>query len=157
MPQKLTLISVGKLKNTPLSTASLPLLKNLKRYTQFNLIETKDVRRSRHKTNAVSDEAKLIVSAIPKSSYRVALDETGTLRDTKALVKWMTDLERKSVGHLCFIIGGPDGLDPSILDDVDESMALSPMTFTHEMARFILIEQLYRVLSFRAGHPYHRA
>ena len=144
------------MKNRHLSDAALPFLKNLRRYTQLSCIETKDARRGRKDSDARLEEARLILSSLPKSAHIVALDEGGTLRNTDALVTWFSKLEHRSVGHLCFIIGGPDGLDQSILERAHETLSLSPLTFTHEMARFLLIEQLYRVLSFRAGHPYHR-
>ena len=156
MPQKITLISVGKLKNSHLEAAAQPFLKNLRRYTQFKAIETKDARRNRRDGDVRLEEAKLITAALPKAAHVVALDERGTLRKTESLAEWLSLLDRKSVGHLCFLIGGPDGLHPSILESAHESISLSPLTFTHEMARFLLIEQVYRVLSFRAGHPYHR-
>ena len=54
------------------------------------------------------EEAKLITAVLPKAAHVVALDERGTLRKTEALADWLSLLDRKSVGHLCFLIGGPD-------------------------------------------------
>ena len=97
---------------------------------------------------------KIKVTPVGKGDYQQTLNLTK--EKTESLAEWLSLLDRKSVGHLCFLIGGPDGLHPSILESAHESISLSPLTFTHEMARFLLIEQVYRVLSFRAGHPYHR-
>ena len=156
LPLKVTIIAVGKLKNAGLSSVVADLEKKLKHYAQVNTIQTKDVRRSKQGTSPRAEEAKLILSRLPKDAYVIALDERGMLKSTNQMVEWWSVLERRCVGHLAFIIGGPDGLDTSVINRADQLLALSPLTFTHEMARFLLIEQLYRILSFRAGHPYHR-
>lgn len=132
------------------------LEKKLKHYVNITPIQTKDVRRSKQGGSPRAEEAKLILGRIPKDAYVVALDERGKLKKTIEMVDWWSLLERRCIGHVAFIIGGPDGLDTSVLSKADELLALSPLTFTHEMARFLLVEQLYRILSFRAGHPYHR-
>ena len=156
MPQKITLVSVGKIKNASLATVINDFEKKLGRYVQYVSVETKDVKRAKRDAGARSAEAKLILSNLPKGAHVVALDEKAKARSTQKLVDWYDELERRCVGHLGFVIGGPDGLDRTVMDRANESMGLSPMTFTHEIARFLLTEQLYRVLSFRAGHPYHR-
>jgi 23S rRNA (pseudouridine1915-N3)-methyltransferase len=156
LPLKVTIIAVGKLKNAGLSSVIADLEKKLKHYVNLTTIQTKDVRRSKQGGSPRADEAKLILGRIPKDAYVVALDERGKLKKTSDMVDWWSVLERRCVGHIAFIIGGPDGLDPSVISKADELLALSPLTFTHEMARLLLIEQLYRILSFRSGHPYHR-
>lgn len=156
MPLKLTLIAVGKTKNKHLSSIVSDFEKKLSRYIKFAAIETKDVRRSKLETNVKGDEARLIEAKLPDGAYIVALDERGKLRTTAQLANWWSGFEKKCINHVVFVIGGPDGLDESIVSRANELVALSPMTFTHEMARFIVTEQMYRVLSFNAGHPYHR-
>ena len=156
MPQKITLVSVGKVKNAALAAVIGDFEKKLGRYVQYMSIETKDVKRSKREADARSAEAKLILSNLPKGAHVVILDEKAKARSTQKLVDWFDELERRCIGHLAFVIGGPDGLDRAVVDRSNELLGLSPMTFTHEIARFLLTEQLYRVLSFRAGHPYHR-
>ena len=114
MPHKISLIAVGKVKNTALSSLISDFEKKLGRYTQFSVIQTKDIKRSQTVNKAKADEAKLILSNIPKGAYVVALDEKGKLRTTQQLVDWYTELEHRCVGHLLFVVGGPDGLDPSV-------------------------------------------
>jgi 23S rRNA (pseudouridine1915-N3)-methyltransferase len=156
LPLKVTIIAVGKLKSAGLASVITELEKKLKHYVNITTIQTKDVRRSKQGGSPQAEEAKLILGRIPKDAYVVALDERGKLKKTSEMVDWWSVLERRCIGHVAFIIGGPDGLDTSVLSKADELLALSPLTFTHEMARFLLVEQLYRILSFRAGHPYHR-
>ena len=86
----------------------------------------------------------------------VALDEHGRLRSTQELAQWLE--KRRQMGtDLCFLIGGPDGLDPSVLKSSGEQWSLSPLTLPHGLVRVMLAEQLYRASSLLAGHPYHRA
>ena len=156
MPQRITLVCVGRLKSTALLSVVRDLEKKLDRYTQYCAVETKDVKRSKNHIDHRPEEAKRLMANVPKGSYVVALDERSAAKSTEKLVKWYDGLERRFVNHLTFIIGGPDGLDPSVISAANETLSLSPMTFTHELARLLLTEQLYRVLSHRSGHPYHR-
>lgn len=156
MPQKITLVCVGRLKSTALLTVVTDFEKKLRRYTQYSTVEIKDVKRSKNQIDPRPEEAKRLMANVPKGAYVVALDEKSASKSTEKLVRWYDGLERRFVTHLAFIIGGPDGLDPSVITAADETLSLSSMTFTHELARLLLTEQLYRVLSHRAGHPYHR-
>lgn len=156
LPLKVTIIAVGKVKSTGLITLISELERKLKHYVQLMTVQTKDVRRAKQRSAPRAEEAKLILSRLPKDGFVVALDERGKLKSTSQMVDWWSELERRCIGHVVFVIGGPDGLDKSVTDRADLLIGLSPLTFTHEMARFLLIEQLYRILSFRAGHPYHR-
>jgi len=87
--------------------------------------------------------------------YLVALDEHGKSLTTLQLAKWLG--ERQQDGrNLTFVIGGPDGLGPSILVKAALRWSLSGLTFPHAMVRVILAEQLYRAHSVLQNHPYHR-
>lgn len=90
------------------------------------------------------------------ASKIVALDERGakpTTRELSAELKAWTD---GGIRHCSFVIGGADGLDRSFVAGADKALALSAMTFPHDLVRVILAEQLYRCYSLLAGHPYHR-
>ena len=87
----------------------------------------------------------------------VALDERGAAFTTEALARHVERLELRGEGRLTLWIGGADGLDAELLDGADERWRLSDLTLAHELALAVLLEQLYRVESWRAGHPYHRA
>jgi len=87
--------------------------------------------------------------------YVVALDEHGKPRTTLELAKWLG--ERLQEGrNLSFLIGGPDGLGPDILERAAWKWSLSALTFPHAMVRVMLAEQLYRAHSVLHNHPYHR-
>ena len=86
----------------------------------------------------------------------VALDERGSAFTTEALAQHVGRLELRGDGRLTLWIGGADGLDADLVAGADERWRLSDLTLAHELALAVLLEQLYRVESWRAGHPYHR-
>jgi 23S rRNA (pseudouridine1915-N3)-methyltransferase len=103
---------------------------------------------------ARSDEEKRLLDRIG-DDYLVALDERGKSLTTVQLAKWLA--ERQQDGrNLTFVIGGPDGLGPAVLDKAALRWSLSGLTFPHAMVRVILAEQLYRAHSVLQNHPYHR-
>lgn len=89
--------------------------------------------------------------------YRVALDERGETLSTRRLAEKLTALaDRGDVKTLAFLIGAADGHTPELRTACDWVLTLSPLTLQHELALVVLLEQLYRVASLRAGTPYHR-
>jgi 23S rRNA (pseudouridine1915-N3)-methyltransferase len=101
-------------------------------------------------------EADRIRSAIPDGARRVILDERGRDLDTSGLARRLGEW-REQHRTVALIIGGPDGLDPSLRSEAHEMIRLSSLTLPHPLVRVILAEQLYRAWSILAGHPYHRA
>lgn len=100
-------------------------------------------------------EAQRFEAALPKGMRRVVLDERGSTLGTVQLAArlgaWQADGR-----DVALLIGGPDGLDPSLKASADETLRLSDLTLPHALARVVLVEALYRAWSVRAGHPYHR-
>ncbi len=106
---------------------------------------------------AAKREARRVLGEIEGRDRVVALDEKGTLRTTADFARFLGEHRDRDPRRLVFVVGGASGLDPSVLARADEIVSLSPMTFPHQMARLLLIEQVYRALSVRAGLRYHRA
>ena len=100
-------------------------------------------------------ERERIEAAIPRGVRRVALDEHGTRLTTPALAARLKDWQLGG-DDVALVIGGPDGLDPALLQSAHERIRLSDLTLPHALVRVLLIEQLYRAWSVNAGHPYHR-
>ena len=90
------------------------------------------------------------------AGLKVALDPTGKSASSEELAALLTTWENQSVGTICFFIGGHLGLHRSVLQQADMVLSLSRLTFTHEMTRLILVEQLYRACTIKAGHRYHK-
>jgi len=100
-------------------------------------------------------EAIKILAAIPKGSQIIALDERGKDQTTQQLSKQLASWRQDGL-DITFLIGGADGLDPSLKESAHAMWRLSSLTLPHAMARLILIEQLYRAWTILQGHPYHR-
>ncbi|MDD2408411.1 MAG: 23S rRNA (pseudouridine(1915)-N(3))-methyltransferase RlmH [Tepidiphilus sp.] len=100
-------------------------------------------------------EAERLRAQIPTGARLVALDEHGSDLDTKQLADRLQSWRRDG-RDVALLIGGPDGLDPALLQATDETVRLSSLTLPHALARVVLIEALYRAWSLTAGHPYHR-
>lgn len=103
----------------------------------------------------MSREAQRIRAALPDGARIVVLDERGADLDTRALAarlqRWQRDAR-----PVALLVGGPDGLDPALKAQADDSIRLSSLTLPHPLVRVILAEQLYRAWSVLANHPYHR-
>ncbi len=100
-------------------------------------------------------ERQRIEAAVPKGARVVALDEHGTSLTTVALAAHLRQWQLGG-SDVALLIGGPDGLDPWLLQAADERIRLSDLTLPHAMVRVVLAEQLYRAWSINSGHPYHR-
>jgi 23S rRNA (pseudouridine1915-N3)-methyltransferase len=100
-------------------------------------------------------EALRIEAAMPKGARRIVLDERGTRLTTVAMAQQM-DAWRGEGRDVAIVIGGPDGLDPSVKAKADETWRLSDLTLPHAFVRVLLAEALYRAWSVMVGHPYHR-
>ena len=101
-------------------------------------------------------EAAALLAALPAKAFAVALDSGGDAPDTARfamlLDRWL------GLGRpLCFLIGGAEGLDASVIARADHVLSLGPLTWPHLLVRVLLAEQLYRARSIALGHPYHRA
>ncbi len=104
----------------------------------------------------LSAEATRIDAALPAAAHMVVLDEHGTDWTTGMLAQTLGRWRDEAI-HPTFVIGGPDGLDPSLKQRARMTIRLSSMTLPHALARVLLMEQLYRAWSILASHPYHRA
>jgi len=91
------------------------------------------------------------------NSHIIALDERGRNLSSVALSDQLKGWRDDGVPQAGFLIGGPDGLDPSVISGADLVVSFGAMTWPHMIARILLVEQLYRSITLLSGHPYHRA
>lgn len=153
---KIYLLWPGKTKVSWLQDGIEFYLKKLRNYYQVKLTATRAARgRGKRKTDILEKEAEYMRKALPQRGYRVALDLKGKPLSSEELARFIKKVEETGVRNLTFIIGGAYGMAPGLLNECDFSIALSRMTFTHEMSRLILLEQLYRAAGINAGSPYH--
>ena len=152
----LSAIAVGKLREKHWLAAQAEYARRLTHYTDFNLIEVKDaVGKSLPDAVAMAREGEQLLAAVPRGARVVGLDPGGKPMSSPDLAAWLqTQLEAH--GNLAFLIGGPLGFDPAVTAAAHDRLSLSPLTFTHEIARVLLLEQLYRAFTILNGEPYHK-
>jgi len=149
------IISIGKIKDKYLKTGIEQYLKRIKNYGKIDIIELKEAKaKTRLEVQRIESNA-LIKEA--QGSYIIALDESGQEYSSVSLSSKITSLENSSISQVSFLIGGAEGHSKELKEKADLLLSLSKMTFAHEMVRLILLEQIYRIETIRAGHPYHRS
>ena len=143
-----TLIAVGHIKNKPLKLLCDDFVKRLSRQGKFEQIELKD--------GTVENEGKRILDALSKrkNAKVYALAEEGTTYSSISFASELLNLQGRPA---IFIIGSAYGLSQEVKVRADVCLSLSPFTFTHEIARMLLCEQLYRAVSINTGSNYHHA
>lgn len=154
---KITLIACGNKMPDWVNIATQTFIQRLQEYAQFKLIELAPEKRikSQNETVYLEKEAIKIEQAIPPSSYLIALDSRGEKFTSEKLANKLEKLQLHA-SHWCLIIGGPDGINPLLLEKMHERWSLSDLTFPHPLARIVLLEALYRAFSILHAHPYHR-
>lgn len=121
-------------------------------------VEEHVVRPERERGDAAARrEGKRVLAELKAQDRVIVLDEKGKMRSTADFAKFLGKHRDGDARPLVFIVGGASGLSPDVLARADETLSLSPMTFPHQVARLLLIEQVYRALSVWAGLRYHRA
>jgi 23S rRNA (pseudouridine1915-N3)-methyltransferase len=155
---KIKIIIPGKTKEKFLQEGEKGFQKRLRRFCHLDWIIIKEEKISANKTGQIIrlKEAESIVKHITKGAYTIALDQTGDQVSSEELAEYLQQKMNEGVGELTFIIGGALGLDESILNAANKILSLSRMTFTHEMSRLILLEQLYRAFTILKGEKYHK-
>jgi 23S rRNA (pseudouridine1915-N3)-methyltransferase len=153
---QITVIMVGKTKEAFIQEGLAFYQKRLRPFLQLSL---KSVRAEKEGEKLPPEaikarEGERLRAAIPPKSYIVALDPRGKELNTEEFAAWLTRRE-EDARPLAFLIGGHLGLDPVTLETARERLALSRLTLTHELSRLVLLEQLYRAMTIKAGHPYH--
>ena len=154
---KLLVVAVGHKMPDWITTGFNEYAKRMPREARLELIEIKPEPRTSGKNAAqiMQAEAQRILTAIPGDILRIVLDEQGahlsTRQMSQQLQTWMG-----SGQNAAFIIGGADGLHPSVKNAATQVLALSTMTLPHGLVRVLLSEQLYRACSLLHNHPYHR-
>jgi 23S rRNA (pseudouridine1915-N3)-methyltransferase len=132
--------------------------KRLSHWLPMELVEIEPgVRgKGRDTARAITDEGARVLAALPKSAHVVALDGRGALHSSEQLAQRLEHW--RGLGHdLAFLIGGPEGHAPDVLQRADERWSLGPLTLPHMLVRLVLAEQVYRAAALLADHPYHRA
>jgi len=158
---QIRIIAVGKIKERYLQEGIAEYEKRLRPYVKLQVIEIADERRPLSASSAIGlvakeKEGERILTAIPEGSFVIALDVMGQSWPSEQLAASFGEWELSGQNQLAFVIGGDIGLSPGVLARSNLRLSLSKMTFTHPMARLLLVEQLYRAFRILRGEPYHK-
>jgi len=155
---KIKVIVVGKTREGWIKQGILHYQKLLKRYAELQLVEIREekITQSRKAENILEAEAKKILRYIEKHSLCVTLDVKGKNLRSESFAKLLEENLSRGHSEFIFILGGALGLSRRVLDACPIKLSLSQMTFTHEMSRLILLEQIYRGFSILKGTRYHK-
>ena len=155
------IVAVGKIKERFLQDGIAEYEKRLRPYVKLEIVEITDEKRGVHASpgqeQLVKDrEGSRILAALPEGAYVVALDVRGKELSSEGLAARFHDWQIAGTSSVAMIIGGDLGLSEAVLARADLRLSISPMTFTHQMARMIILEQIYRACRINSGEPYHK-
>lgn len=158
---KITLITVGKIKEKYLKDAIDEYSKRLSKYCKLEIIEVADEKTPDHASDIVEDairskEAERILKHIREDAYVITLEINGKQLSSEELADKVDKLGVQGVSHITFIIGGSIGLGKEVLEKSDLALSFSKMTFPHQLMRVVLLEQVYRSYRIINGEPYHK-
>jgi 23S rRNA (pseudouridine1915-N3)-methyltransferase len=151
------LLFLGKTKEPYLAAGIADYAKRLARYiaTDIKILKEKKIKKGTAENVRIANDSDILLQST-QGSQLICLDRSGRQMDSLDLAAQVESWAMQGQKKITFIIGGPLGLSPAILTNADLILSLSPMTFTHEMTRLLLLEQLYRACTIRAGENYHK-
>ncbi len=153
---KLSFLFTGKTKINYIEQGILDYYNRLKHYVKTDIIIVPDIKNTRNMSvnEQKKREGEGIIKAIPDNSFLILLDDKGKKFDSEAFAYY---LNRKMVEgrDICMLIGGPYGFSNEVIAKADIKISLSAMTFSHQMVRLILFEQVYRAFTIIRNEPYH--
>ena len=158
---KITLITVGKIKEKYLKDAIAEYTKRLSKYCKLEIVEVADERTPDNASDVVEDtirakEAERILKYIKEDAYVITLEIQGKQLTSEELADKIDKLGIQGTSHIIFIIGGSIGLGEAVLKKSNYALSFSKMTFPHQLMRVILLEQVYRSYRIISGEPYHK-
>ena len=154
----ITVVAVGKLKERFWADACAEYLKRLGPYARVTVAEVADVdpARAGGEAAARAAEGRSVLARIPERARVIALAIGGKARTSEGLAAPLDDLALGGTSDVAFVIGGSTGIDEAVLARADETLSFGPITLPHNLARVVLLEQLYRAFKISRGEPYHK-
>lgn len=158
---KITILTVGKIKEKYFTAAIAEYTKRLSRYCKLEIIEVQDEKTPDKAPEAVNRqirnrEGERLLSHVKEDAYVIALAIQGKELSSEQLAQKINQLTLNGKSHIIFIIGGSLGLSDEVLNRADYQLSFSHMTFPHQLMRVILLEQIYRTFKINTGEPYHK-
>ena len=158
---KITVITVGKIKENYLRHAIAEYSKRLSKYCKLEIIEVADEKTPDHASELVEcnirdKEGERILKYIKDDAYIITLEIEGNQLTSEAFAEKINQLGIQGTSHITLIIGGSIGLSDDIIKRSNYALSFSKMTFPHQLMRVILLEQIYRGYRIMSGEPYHK-
>ncbi len=156
-----TILTVGRLKEKPYRAMADEYLKRLSRYGRFEEIELPGLPEPPSLSPALEEQVKrregeALLQRIRPSDYVIALTIPGRQWDSPALAEHLSSLLARGASSIVLVIGGSLGLSDQVIARADEELSMSRLTFPHQLARVMLLEQLYRAMKISSGERYHK-
>ena len=158
---KITLITVGKIKEKYLKDAIGEYSKRLSKYCKLDIVEVTDEKTPDQASEVVEDsirekEGERILKYVKDDMFVITLEINGKMMSSEELAEKINQLGIQGKSNIAFIIGGSIGLGKSVLKRSNLALSFSKMTFPHQLMRVILLEQIYRSYRIINGEPYHK-
>jgi 23S rRNA (pseudouridine1915-N3)-methyltransferase len=153
---KLTVVAVGRLKESFWRDSADEYLKRLAPYATVRVVEVADRDSGRDAARALAEEGTDVLRAIPDGAHVIALDVAGKQVSSEGFSAKLDALGLDGRSSVAFVIGGSVGLSDAVTSRADERLSLGPMTLPHNLARVVLLEQIYRAFRISRGEPYHK-
>lgn len=153
----ITVVAVGKLKERFWQQACDEYLKRLRAYANVDVVEIADV----DPTNcgaprALAQEAQGVLRAIPEGAFAILLAIRAKEYSSPQLARKLEELSVGGQSNIAFVVGGSHGVDASVAARCNMQLSFGPITLPHNLARVVLLEQLYRAFKINRGEPYHK-
>lgn len=155
---KIKIIALGKIKEKFLKDGITEFLKRLTPYASIEIVELSpiEIKDENLTEKVLAQEGEKILANIKPQSYVITLEIRGEMLTSEDLAKKIEKLTNAGTGELVFVIGSSCGLSPQVSQRADFKLSMSKMTFLHQFARLILIEQIYRAFKIIKGETYHK-
>jgi 23S rRNA (pseudouridine1915-N3)-methyltransferase len=157
---RIRILCIGKIKEKYLSAGIAEFVKRIGPYAKLDITELDEERMPENpsgaeKAKVLEREGERLLKQVKAGSALILLDVAGTNLSSEELARHFADLAVQGQSDLTFIIGGAFGVSPALQKAADLRLSFSRMTFTHQMVRLLLVEQIYRAFKIVRGEPYH--
>lgn len=152
------IIAVGKIREKYLQLGIDEFLKRISPYSSIKIIEipAEILKAEELEEKAKEIEAQKILNVIKDNSFLITMEIKGKKFSSEEFAQKIKELNHGGYNNICFAIGGSNGLHKSVSDRANLKTSLSDMTFTHQLARFLILEQIYRAFKIINNEPYHK-
>lgn len=155
---KIKIIALGKIKEKFLKDGIEEFLKRIKPYSPIEIFEISpiEIKDENLTSKILEQEGEKILAQIKPNSYVITLEISGANFSSEKFAQKLDEIVNQGYSEIVFVIGSSCGLSSSVSDRADLKLSLSRMTFLHQFARLILIEQIYRAFKIQKGETYHK-